>query len=178
MRVIILLFFFLSCAPDRILSDKNLYFDTKTFFEEQIAQLSQRQVHLVKELLFNGKKELFSSDSIDWKKELEAFVSVDLLKSAYRGRFIKDSINLNQGEYVIIYKAIDKNVDLRSVKIYFDRSKAVRSIEYDMGKNNTIYESKKRLYFSVDSGYAISGKQNVKLTEGVIYHVNARFSLR
>jgi hypothetical protein len=178
MRVIILLFFFLSCAPDRPLSNENHYFDTKTFFEGQIAQLSQRQVHLVKELLFNGKKELFSSDSINWKKELEAFVSVDLLKLSYRGRFNKDSINLNQEGYVIIYNANDKNVDLKSVKIYFDRSKAVRSIEYDMGKNNTIYESGKRLYFSVDSGYSISGRQNVKLTQGVIYQVNARAFLR
>lgn len=127
-------------------------------------------------MLFNGKNESVKTDSINWEKELSAFVAIDFLKPSYAGRFKKDSFLVDENNYHLNYVSNDQKTDIKKVEINFDlNTKKVKSIIFRMSEINTIYESEKTLKFYTDSAFSISGKQNIKLTKGVNYQVNTRF---
>ena len=127
-------------------------------------------------MVFNGRHESIKTDSINWEKELSAFASIDFLKPSYNGRFQKDSSFINENNFRLIFLCEDKKTDIKKVEINFDLiTRKVKSIIFLMSETNTIYESEKQLKFYTDSAFSVSGKQNIKLTEGVNYQVNVRF---
>ncbi len=181
MRIInyLFLFSFLACSSGKIKSNGNDYFDTKSFFDDQIKSLHAQHVVLEKQLMFNGKNETVISDSINWEKELNAFLSIDLLKPSYVGRFSKDSITVDENFYLITYECDDKRTDLKKAELNFDmNTKKLRSIIFLMRNKNAIFESEKQLIYFTDSAYIISGMQNIKLVEGAKYLVKGRFLKR
>lgn len=170
------IFCFLSCSNKQVSKKVDSYFDTKTFFEEQIKSLKSQHIFIEKEMSFNSKSEKVKTDSINWEKELSAFASINLLKPSYAGRFKKDSLFINENNFRLTYSCNDKKTDLKKVEIYFELgTKKVKSVIFWMNETNTIYESEKQLKFYTDSAFRISGKQNIKLTEGINYLVNATF---
>jgi len=175
MRLIIYfsIFCFLSCSNNAVKKVDN-YFDTKKFFEQQIKSLKAQHVFIVKDMLFNGKRETTKTDSINWEKELSAFALVDLLKPSYQGRFSIDSTKTMENKLRITYHSIESKSELRNIEIILNNNSVPYSLFFEFKNENAIYESEKKLIYFTDSAFIISGKQSIKLTEGANYLVSAK----
>lgn len=150
------------------------YWDSREYFELETTRLKQQRTKLHKGLRFDGNYEQTQNDSPNWKHELDPFITIDLCKPGYSGRFTVDTLLLSDGEYNIEYNAKDTQTDLRSCSITSKQGK-ITSVKAEFGSKNTLYQSNKRYTYNSDSGYSISGYQNITLGRPVHYTIRGIF---
>ncbi len=172
-----MLFLLVSCASK---GDKTseTYIDTKQFFETEIKKLTLIKTGVQKQLWFDGKQQTTSTQNVDWIKELDAFLSIDLQKASYKGRFDIDTLITNDTLYEVRYTANDIKVDLHSCVFKIQTSdQKMSSIVAVFGDRNSLYQSVKILSYTVGKGYTVSGKQAVKLGNEIEYKIIANFEI-
>jgi hypothetical protein len=151
------------------------YFDTKSFFEKQISLIKSKNYRLKKELFFRNKKDVITPDSVNWDDELSSFTAVDLMKPVYRGKFVYDSL-VSAAGFSILYSCNDNKNDIKQVEIHFDQSSGKPVLlRFTLSEKNTLYESEKVLSYYPDSAFSIEGKQHIKLSTPITYHILGHF---
>jgi len=163
------------CCSESTDRPGHAYFDTKSFFENEMNRLKQQSLYLEKEMTFGDKQEVKLVDTVNWEEELAPFAAVDLLKPSYQGMLAVDSITLNEHQYKLVYTCDDKRVVLKRAEIVVDKqsSKPVVLLLI-MKDDNTVYHSEKELQYYTDSAFSIEGHQKIRMSEGVKYTISAR----
>lgn len=166
-----------SCA-DKAYDERNAlnqskYVDLKSYFESEIIRLNQSNYALEKTLLFDGETEKINTAKVNWKKEIEPFLDLDILKNTYTGRLNADTLLLNQDEFDVIYSPNDSSVDLKQLHVQFNHQK-ISAVKAQFASHNPLYHSYKLYEYFPDSLYMIEGNQKVKLVHSPSYKVSAR----
>lgn len=150
------------------------YIDTRAFFEEQISTLKQQQVAVEKHLAFGNRQEQLVNKAVDWDKELSSFKEIDMRKPSYNGRYTIDTISNKDTGYKIRYRSADPKTDLREVIVGCADGR-IQSVMAFYNKANSLYLAGKTLVYCADSGYSVTGSQEVKLGNAIDYSAGGRF---
>ncbi len=177
---IIYLFFLVllaSCADtandERNALNQSKYVDLKSYFEAEILRLNHSNYALEKILLFDGETETINTSKVNWKKEIEPFLELDILKNTYTGRLNVDSVLVGLDDFTVKYIPNDSSLDLKQLQVHFNHQK-INSITAEFASHNLLYQSYKLYAYFPDSLYMIEGSQKVKLVHSPSYKVSAR----
>jgi len=166
-----------SCADtandERNALNQSRYVDLKTYFESEIVRMNQSNFVLEKTLLFDGETEKINSTKVNWKKEIEPFLDLDILKNTFTGRLNVDSVLLGPDEFTVKYTPNDSSVELKQLQVHFNHQK-INAIKAEFASHNPLYHSYKLYEYFPDSLYMIEGNQKVKLVHSPSYKVSAR----
>jgi hypothetical protein len=155
-------------------NDVQVYWNSKLFFEQDTVAL--QSFGLKKELMFNDNSQTVVLKNVIWTKELEPFLTLDLQKTSYKGRFTIDTLPANDSIYIVTYKAIESKLDLHKVEITMNAiTQKVNKINAEYKEENSLYSATKTLTYIVGNGYNIKGMQQVKLGNQINYEVNGTF---
>jgi hypothetical protein len=145
-----------SCGSTEIKSPELKYFDLKSFFESEIKHLTDSNILVNKTISQNGISESKTNLAIDWKKELDLFISSDINKSAWRDSYktIKDSLKTS-------YYAIESNLRTREIHIEKNLNGITKQIIIKNISKNHLIESSEILVYMPNNKYRIEKKQDV-----------------
>lgn len=171
---VFILFCLNSCIPkEEAKSNKGKNADLITFFKGEMSRLNAVAPTLKKSVYKNGVLEKKILDSVNFEKELEMFLEVDLNKSAW-----KNSFELKEGVLsdttLKTYTCKDKKVRIRKVKVYYSKGKIVMVTAFLTSKNN-IYNSFVKLKYELNKGYEVVSGQKVRWMDGNYFVVNGNF---
>ena len=80
-----------ACNPEIKEGETKRYFDLKGLIETQIKTLNTKKPFVQKTILMSEKSESHLVNTIDWAKELELFIQMDLNKPAFIQSYQVDS---------------------------------------------------------------------------------------
>ena len=160
---LIIFFPFLTCcdSSDQRTDRTNVYFDVKSFVDDQIILLSNNNPTVRKTMFSDGKTETLSQKNINWKKELELFAQADINKPAYVNSYKISRPDSLTYEYIL---KPGETLSVQELKILVDsNSGKPQLIQAVLLSKNKLYESKKNVEFKCET---ISGKWSI-----VSYHI-------
>jgi hypothetical protein len=183
--IILISGFFVSGCENEAAQQKtiNTYFDLKGLIENQIVYLNERKPKVTKTIVLNGKKEINSSASIDWKKELELFTQADINKPAYKNSYSIIRKNATEYEYRLNEK---EDLNVRFLKVKIDTiQKQPRFIQALLRSENRIYESEKYIELTFSNinnewqpvSYSVKGYQKLLMMNPKTFNVFAKIGL-
>lgn len=163
---------FYSCSTDSREIDVVQYFDVPNFFQKEIELLESRKARVIKVLSTGGESSTITS-SPNWKKELDIFHSINLNKSAYIGKYLIDTSLMNEG-FLVSYNAIEEGLPIRKLS-YYTSNEQVKEIEVNKVDKSLVLSSELNLRYVPDSGYSVSGVQQIGNLQKSEYKVSAIF---
>ena len=147
------------------------YFSIAGFLSSEQKSLKAEQAWLLKEVTYEGKKEVQSIHHPDWDQELKPFLESAIDKPASVNAYSVDSTS-TPGK--IIYLAKEKKSPVRRMEIsYSNQQPHVIHIEFE--KSNSWFIHKQELTFTSGEGYHISGEQKMALGKTTRYSIACRF---
>jgi hypothetical protein len=163
-----------SCDSNR--TQKEIYWNSISYFQSETTRLTAERIGLHKKLLFDHKDQTTELLTPDWKKELEPFLAIDLQKVSYQGRFDVDTITVGDTAYRIHYQATEEQTDLQNCTVVCDKQNgSIISFSAKFNHLNNLYQSTKTYTYSPLQGYSIKGDQQVKLVNPVDYEIEGNF---
>ena len=129
---IVFIALFASCNSQQQSNISNNYFDLKTFFDREIAQLNRTKATVLKVASVNGDREENRFIDVDWKREFDSFYSADIHGSSFNEKYVVDTsriINDSAYSFIIRYVAKDETVKTRVLEIHFDKNQSVTEVK-------------------------------------------------
>ncbi len=167
-----LLLFFASCSADVADFDRQ-YLNLKVVIEQTELDYNKKKPIFQKEVSINGQTEKIVSKEIDWSKELEVFLTLDLNKRDYLNKYAIDST-----EKLIKYTLLaTEEAPVREVKVRFDDA-GISDVDAILKTENFLYSSERILALRFATRelvrYEVSGWQQLFIGGKKYYHVNAQ----
>lgn len=160
-----------ACNPEIKEGKTKKYFDLKSLIEIQIKTLNTQKPFVQKTILVSGKSESKSVKTIDWAKELELFIQMDLNKPAFIQSYQVDSSSTS-----VKYEL--KDTEKLPVK-YLTISRAGEngiSIEALVSNENYLYQTERHLKLSLKNNkiynYQIEGFQKIVFGDKKKFKIN------
>jgi hypothetical protein len=175
MRLITAIYFALLVSCQRIPDNNIRLFDTKHFFEHEITLLNEQKTGIKQVLIYQHKQDITINDTVNWKKELQIFVDIDLAKSSNKSSFKVDTTNTNN-LFTVSFTSKDEKQNLKKVVVTTDEKQNIKAIDALMVKSNSLYQSKTILRYVPDSGYSVKGIQDVAVGNDMEYSIKALFT--
>jgi hypothetical protein len=149
------------------------YFDLKGLIEVQIAQLSQQNPKVKKQVEMAGKKEELNECIKDWEKELKLFLDADLNKSILIGLYdIKEETKEN---WTITHYLPKKSVDGVQEMQVWKANEVIEKVVIKTGKDNVLYGTEKTLILELEEGklsqYTIQCSQKICVSSPDYYNI-------
>jgi hypothetical protein len=154
------------------------YFDVKGFLDAQVAQLSQQQPAVEKQVqLRNGQTETTRVVKTDWSKELQIFYQADINKPALRGAY--EVTNINSKQQYLRKPGTDASVVALAVGTSSNQPKAApETLAAVIQQDNALFYSEKKLLLTMRNGqlteYEVYGVQKLAFFDTVRYSVRTR----
>lgn len=140
-------------------------FDLPSFFQQEVKYLNSSKPKITKTVLKDSVSETKEVIIADWNKELSSFLSVDLNKPAYRGTYIKDSVN-----NTVTYTFKDSTIDLSLVTIvYNDQIPTILTIK--KSTKNLLYNTEENLKYIRRKSYNVIKDQSVRILGNQHYNI-------
>ena len=156
--------------PEKISTQKK-YFDLEGFFDQQVAQLYEDSLIVIKTSAINGKTDQHEMAWTDWKKELALFYGSDINKASYIGKYTEDTTFTND-KIIISYKATDRALRTRSIEIALDSNASdVQLIHIVNESSNFLSSTHEELYYEPFKSYIIRSTQKLLLFGGNTFGV-------
>lgn len=166
--ILILVLSSCSNSPSERLSG---YFSISNFLSAEENLLKKNKLWLLKEVTYEGKKEVQSIHHPDWDQELKPFLESAIDKPSNVNAYSIDSIT-KPG--TVIYLAKEKKVPVKRMAIsYTDNKPQVIHIEFE--KSNSWFLHKQNLTYTSGKGYQIEGEQKMALGKTTKYTIVCRF---
>lgn len=169
----LLFFSFLNSGCDSAKEKKEMqksYFDLPAFFEKEIKMLMKQNPGIEKKINKDGETETKILESIDWKKELAAFVDVDINKPSWIRSFSVDTLFLTSENFEITYVSLEKGIPIKQVKLLFENN-SCSFVQINKKRDNTLFSSFQELAYKTGEGYKINGYQKVKFAFDTQYEI-------
>lgn len=177
LRLATILFFsvsLLSCSEGTSDFEKQ-YIDLRSLIEDTISSNSKLRPTFYKEVKIDGESEDISTQEIEWSKELEVFLSMDLNKRDYLNKYKIDST-----AFLLNYTLLpEMEAPVKEIKISFDStSSSINIVEAFLKTNNFLYDSERHMTMYFDAGelvqYEVSGWQQLFIGGKKSYNINAK----
>lgn len=173
-NIFILIFICTACSSNEQ-SDAvqvNHFFDLKGYFQKQMKS-NERYTAIKKTVSVDRKTQTKTLDHIDWKKELNAFASADINKTAWQDKYRIDTMATINAVNVV-YTALDDDLKTRIINIQLDQD-TVKYISIEQLGNNMIYNSEKILTYTPKVGYTLENRQKARFLKEHLYEINTEF---
>lgn len=172
--VSLLMLAFQSCSTDKSEIQTIRYVDIPAFFNTEIAKLQSNKTEVIKTVQTDGKTEKKQVLPNSWKEELAVFSSFDLNKSSFIGKYQVDS-TINGDLLLLNYQSLDSKLPIKSCAFTFKNGKLITAQSHKL-ESSLVLKSEMRWRFVPDSGYSVSGSQQVSGLEPTVYSVSAIFA--
>lgn len=148
----------------------NSQFNSEEYFIKQAEQLTANGFKLEQVLYYANKTDTVVKDSVNWQKILAAFIELNPSKPQFTGRF-----NEVKSTGSTTYIAKENNLRVKKYQIEYSDKQEVDRIQIWVQEKNNLYGIEQYYYFKPDSGFVISGNQQVRVLPDAAYKVEARF---
>jgi hypothetical protein len=167
---VLLAFVFNSCSTpaSKVTSD---YFSISGFLSAEENLLKEEKAWLLKEVTYEGKKEVQSIHHPDWKQELKPFLESAIDKPSTINAYSIDTIT-EPG--TVIYLAKEKKVPVKRMAISYADNKP-QTIHIEFEKSNSWFLHNQNLTFTSGKGFQIDGEQKMALGKTTKYSITCRF---
>lgn len=162
-----------SCSPTSKEIVVIKYFDVPGFFKKEVEMLTSKSTEVYKVLSTDGQT---SSLTIipNWEKELAVFSSINLNKSSYIGKYQVDTIERN-GSILVNYNALEKGLPVKNLS-YSLFNEQISWVAVNKVDKSMILSTELHLRYVPDSGYTVSGSQQIGSLQPNEYSVSAIFA--
>ena len=161
-----------ACNPEIKEGKTKKYFDLKGLIESQIKMLNKQKPMVQKTILMSEKSESQLVKTIDWAKELELFIQMDLNKPAFIQSYKVDSASMS-----VKYELKDtEKLPVKYLKISRVGENGI-SIEALMSSKNYLYQTERHLKLSLKNNkiydYQIEGFQKIVFGDRKAFKINS-----
>lgn len=127
----------------------NVYYGVGEFVKAQITTLSQRKPTVQKALDIAGKKEIQTTNAVNWNRELELFMQADINKPAFRNSYLISRPDSLTYQYQL--KPGEKET-VQSLQVRLDSvTRQPRQIRALLTTENPLYHSERHIL--LESGF-------------------------
>jgi hypothetical protein len=148
------------------------FFDLKSFAKSEVAAQSEAGTRLQKTIILNGKEEKALPAIVNWEDELKVFSVNDINKSSWVGKFVIDTVSLDQGQS-ITYTSSDSKIPVKKLTVETDSTQAVTRVIIETKQKNPLFTSSQVADYRPGTGYLISGKQKALILKEQTYSIRA-----
>lgn len=170
----LLMLLFQSCSTDKSELQTIRYFDIPGFFRAEIETLEANNSSVIKTVETDGKSEQKQVRPESWRDELAVFSSFDLNKSSFIGKYQVDT-SINGDLLLINYQSTDVKLPIKNFAFTLKNGK-LKTAQAHKLESSLVLRSEMRWKFIPDSGYFVSGSQQVKGFKPTLYSVSAIFA--
>lgn len=167
--ICLLVFSISACSYDNKEKEDPIYFDLKSYFNNEAARLTKNNQLVDKTVMINGKAEQKKLKINNWEQEFSSFIDADINKASWRGSF-----TLSKADHKETYTSDSKKIPVKKVEIFL-MDKKVAGIKIFINNKNDLYNSSDSLVYYPDSLYEIKKTQKIKLMDGKQYIVSGKF---
>ncbi len=171
--VFIFVLFFYSCKNTKTEKTAVVYFDLKTYFENQAAELGANKFRIKKIVLKDDTAAEKTIDHPDWKIELNPFSECDINKPSWKNSYTIDSSG-DPGMYCVKYLAKDSALKIKSINFCVEQD-SLTFIRIEKRTDNMYYNNITTLNYFPMKAYSIQNSQKITFTKGSEVEVKALF---
>jgi hypothetical protein len=164
---------FCSCENTKMEKRVSVYFDFKTYFDNQAAELTANNFRIKKIVLKDDVTTEKMFDHPDWKTELNPFSECDINKPSWKNSYTIDSTG-DSGIYCIKYFAKDSALKIKSINFCVERD-SLTFIRIEKRTDNMYYNNITTLSYFPRKAYSIRNSQKITFTKGSEVEVKALF---
>jgi hypothetical protein len=159
LRFLLLALLITACQePSEIFIDE--YYKLNDFWLGQKDKLESSKPTFAKTIKMDGSENTVQTSDINWKRELEIFMSTDINRSAMRGCYDE----VKEGNNLIYTLKSDKEQAVRKIEITLENEKPIL-VKAKMLTENFLYSSSRSISANFVEGqlseYTISGSQEL-----------------
>lgn len=171
--MLLLGFLLCSCENNTSKNETAAYFDLKSYFEKQVAELSTNNFKLKKIISKDESTEEKLIDHPDWKEELKPFSECDINKPSWKNSFTIDSTG-DKEMLCIKYQAKDSSLKIKSINYCFEHD-SLTFIRIEKRTDNMYYNNTTTLNYFPMKAYSIQNSQKINFTKKTIVEVKSLF---
>lgn len=149
-----------SCRPPASKQEKKSYFDLTGFFNEQVRQLNNDSLIVIKTSVLNSQSDVHQVNWTDWKKEFTLFFDSDINKGALTGKYRVDSMRIDSGTTKTVYAALDSALRTKIMEITYTDGRVEEVHIINRTKNFLTTTSEELYYFPMKTYVIKSSVQN------------------
>ena len=160
------LIYFGSCTTEVSNSSIKL-FDNASFIRSEIAALNNNKSHLLKTAEYNGTKEIFQLDTVNWNKEFELIVASNISE-----KYLSYQIDtlLQNDSTIVTYTSKETKAEVRKF-VVVNYNNAIKRISILRMKENAFYYSKQEIEYIPLSLFTIYAKEKMILSDTTYYRI-------
>lgn len=157
------LFFLLSfsCTSNKSTDTvlRNTNFKLADFFSKQVDSLTKSNANLNLSVELNKNSTTTFIQDVDWKKELQFFLNLDIENPKYKDVFTCDTTRLPYDSFLLKYLAKDSLAKIKLAEIYIVNNN-VKTVFAQLNSTNYLYTKSTTLYYETGNYFAINAKDN------------------
>lgn len=160
-------FLLAACAGEEKQNRDSVFFDTHGFISNQIEQLEKINPRVDRQNQLQDQNEEITLSDVDWKSELELFLTSDINKSSYLGSYTITKIDSLTTEYLLIE---GETLPVKKMRVQLNQNNGLpQKMEVELYRKNKLFDMEKNLVLSAGDvngqwlieKYQISGYQEV-----------------
>ena len=162
----LVLIYFSSCTTEVSNSSTKL-FNSASYIRSEIVELNKNNSHLLKTAEYNGKKEMFQLDTVNWNKELELIVASNIYEKYLS--YTIDTLQQNDST-IITYSSKETKSEVRKF-VVVKHQNSIKRIAIERMKENTFYYSKQEIEYIPQTFFSINAKEKMILSDTTYYRI-------
>ncbi|MFI5219889.1 MAG: hypothetical protein ACHQNT_10410 [Bacteroidia bacterium] len=161
----LILFFFGSCKTEPEEKASPVYFDLKSFFENEADKMQHQNFSLRKTILSGDTTESHLIDSVSWINEFKSFIECDINRKAWINSYRVDSV-IKSSRTLVKYSAKDSTLDISTVQIIFQANVPV-SIQVVKKNDKQFYAHFNYLHYVPEKYFIIDNWQKINFASTI-----------
>ncbi|NLR91291.1 MULTISPECIES: hypothetical protein [Flammeovirga] len=157
--------------------DQVYYFDLKEIIENTSTALASSSAKVNKEVEYDGKKNVISSDEIDWENELEIFAEADINRPIFKDSYAV--IKKEEGKnHITRYEASGPRESVRWLELKKNTEGKILNVSFKIRTDNSLFETEKNGELVFDENemlqrYTLKGSQSIVILGDKNYEIIA-----
>lgn len=160
-----ILFFCCSCKTEPEENITPVYFDMKSFFENEADRMQNHNFSLRKTILTSDNTESHFFDSANWVNEFKSFIECDINRKAWINSYRVDSIIIGKST-LVKYVAKDPTLLISTIQIIF-KANIPHSIQVVKKNDKQFYAHFNYLRYVPEKYFIIDNWQKINFTENI-----------
>jgi hypothetical protein len=158
----LIIFTISSCQNSTQPIAQKTYFDVPAFISEQITQLQNDSMIVIKTAEVNETTDQHQIDWTDWNRELTLFKNSDINKSAFIGKYLVDTLTVDSNKKQIRYAATDSSLNTRLIEVTLNtKQNSVTELHIINITKDFISSTHEDLLFIPNKAYVIRSSQSM-----------------
>ena len=156
---------FSSCIPTETNTNKKQinFFDTDAFLKQEEIRLRATPHKVSAQISVNGTVEQKILDSLNYTDAFALFFQSSINKTAWKEKYIIDSVIENGNLKKIVYTARNENLKTRRLQVDFNNKQSPENLVFDFKNTSILGDITQKLEYNAKQGIKIFNKQEILL---------------